>query len=169
MAWEALTYSFGSKLTSTKMTQNQANFLAMAAGDSGAPSIVALGAALALDLTISNAAASPPDTNTVTKENIVKGWAHVTYSAGTPTLDDNFNVSGIVDIAVGRITIQWDTDFANATYAILGTGEDASGGCVVSIDGSAGLTVGDTDMRMLDNTLTLSDPRIVTFMAIGDQ
>lgn len=40
MSWTPLTYAFGSKLTSTKMTQNQANFLAVAAGDSGAPNIV---------------------------------------------------------------------------------------------------------------------------------
>ena len=40
MAWTNLTYSFGSLLTSTKMTQNQANFLALAAGDAGAPTII---------------------------------------------------------------------------------------------------------------------------------
>ncbi len=37
MTWTALTYAFGSKLTSTKMTQNQDNFTAMARGQSGAP------------------------------------------------------------------------------------------------------------------------------------
>lgn len=37
--WTSLTYSFGSTLTSTKMTQNQDNFLALAEGASGAPSI----------------------------------------------------------------------------------------------------------------------------------
>lgn len=40
MTWTGLTYSFGSLLTSTKMTQNQANFSALAAGDAGAPHIV---------------------------------------------------------------------------------------------------------------------------------
>ena len=47
MAWTGLTYPFGSKLTSAKMTQNQDNFAAMANGDSGAPSIqqAAMGAA----------------------------------------------------------------------------------------------------------------------------
>ena len=39
MAWTNLTYSFGSVLTSTKMTQNQDNFAALAAGLSGAPKV----------------------------------------------------------------------------------------------------------------------------------
>src|SRR3990167_9486189 len=39
MTWTAPTYAFGSKLTSTKMTQNQDNFTALARGDSGAPSL----------------------------------------------------------------------------------------------------------------------------------
>lgn len=39
MAWTSLTYSFGSVLTSTKMTQNQDNFTALADGTSAAPKI----------------------------------------------------------------------------------------------------------------------------------
>lgn len=37
MTWTALTYAFGSKLTSTKMTQNQDNFSAVCNKDAGAP------------------------------------------------------------------------------------------------------------------------------------
>ena len=40
MAWTDLTYSFGSVLTSTQMTQNQDNFTALAQGLSGAPKIL---------------------------------------------------------------------------------------------------------------------------------
>lgn len=40
MAWTTITYSFGSVLTSTKMTQNQDNFTALAQGLSGAPKIL---------------------------------------------------------------------------------------------------------------------------------
>lgn len=40
MAWTNLSFAYGSALTSTKMTQLQANFAAMAAGDSGSPTIV---------------------------------------------------------------------------------------------------------------------------------
>lgn len=39
MAWTALTYAYGSVLTSAKMTQNQDNFTAIANGDSGTPKI----------------------------------------------------------------------------------------------------------------------------------
>ena len=48
MAWTALTFAFGSLLTSTKMTQLYDNITALANGDSGAPTIqnsaVAVGA-----------------------------------------------------------------------------------------------------------------------------
>ena len=40
MAWTALTFAFGSVLTSTKMTQLQANLAAMASGDAGAPEVL---------------------------------------------------------------------------------------------------------------------------------
>jgi hypothetical protein len=129
-----------------------------------------LGALTTTDLTVTGSAASPPDSNTLTKENIVKAWAHVTYSGGTPTLADNFNVSGIVDVGVGLLTLQWDTDFGNATYAINGTGADSAGGCIVSINGAAGLTTADADIRMQrSDTDALSDPLVVTSIAIGDQ
>lgn len=39
MAWTDLTFSFGSLLTGTKMTQLDDNFDALAAGESGAPAI----------------------------------------------------------------------------------------------------------------------------------
>lgn len=40
MAWTNLTFNFGSLLTSTKMTQLDANFDSLAAGESGAPDIL---------------------------------------------------------------------------------------------------------------------------------
>lgn len=42
MTWTTLSYSFGSKLTSTKMTQNQDNFTALAQAQAGAPAILAV-------------------------------------------------------------------------------------------------------------------------------
>lgn len=40
MAWNNITYAYGSVLTSAKMTQNQDNFTALAQGLSGAPKIL---------------------------------------------------------------------------------------------------------------------------------
>ena len=45
MTWTSLNYAYGSTLTSTKMTQNQDNFTAVANGDSGAPNIQTAGIA----------------------------------------------------------------------------------------------------------------------------
>lgn len=137
-------------------------------------SLGVLGAASATDLTLTGTAASPPDANTLTKENIVKAWAHITYSGGTPTLADNFNVSGIVDTASGRIVIQWNTDFANATYAPQGTAQAPSGGiqsAIVSLDNTVAgpLTTSDCDFMIENDAGTAIDPDILSIIAIGDQ
>lgn len=55
--WTALTYAYGSLLTSTKMTQNQDNFTALAEGAAGAPNI-ATAAITALAVTEAKIAAS---------------------------------------------------------------------------------------------------------------
>jgi len=52
MTWTALTFSYGSTLTSTKMTQLQANITAMCNGDSGAPQVQTAGIA---DAAVTNA------------------------------------------------------------------------------------------------------------------
>ena len=125
-------------------------------------------------MTVTGSAASPPDSNTLVKENVVKGWAHITYSAGTPTLADSYNVSGIVDTAVGRIAIQWNTDFANATYSVSGAtqsdtaSETITVGILDSASGGA-ITAGDADIVMQDSATTDKDPEYVMVQAIGDQ
>jgi len=69
MAWNALTFSFGSKLTSTKMTQLQANFAAMAAGESGAPGILETTV-----IRVVEAAIAPGSTDVWTKMAEVEIW-----------------------------------------------------------------------------------------------
>lgn len=85
MTWTALTYGFGSQLTSTKMTQNQANFSALAAGDAGAPRIVgtAVGSYTADTATNSYLVGSCPVfiTNTATISGANSG-ALVSFVAG---------------------------------------------------------------------------------------
>lgn len=46
-----------------------------------------------------------------------KVWANVTYSAGTPTLNDQLNMTSITDTATGRLTFTIATDFNNATWS----------------------------------------------------
>lgn len=56
-----------------------------------------------------------------------KAWASITYDgSGVPTLDDNLNVSSIVDNGVGKVTLNWDTDFASVNYAPVGSVQTGS-------------------------------------------
>ena len=80
-----------------------------------------------LDGNVSLPATDPPTANMATRESICKGWAFVSIAAGTPTLTNSYNVSGIVDGGAGITTITWNTDFANANYAVTCTAEDPNG------------------------------------------
>lgn len=90
MAWTALTFAFGSLLTSTKMTQLFDNLAALAAQDSGAPTLY---------------------------WNV--GWINFD-GTGTISILDSHNVISIVDDGSGKFTINWDTDFSSANYATAG-------------------------------------------------
>lgn len=46
-----------------------------------------------------------------------KFWAFVTVSGGTPTLQDNYNVTSITDTGTGRLTVTIATDFSSANWA----------------------------------------------------
>jgi hypothetical protein len=81
-----------------------------------------VGGALTMDGT-NNAivpASSPgtPVASGLYRENVCKGWANVSVSGGTPTLNNDFNVTSITDSGVGRLTVTWDRDFANTNYVV---------------------------------------------------
>lgn len=61
-------------------------------------------------------APAAPAANTLFRDSLIAGWATLA-GGGTPTLGDDFNVSGIVDDGAGIFTITWDTDIADANYA----------------------------------------------------
>ena len=97
----------------------------------------------------------------------VKGWGTVSWSGGVPTLDANLNVSGITDIAVGKINIQWDTDFATANYVFLPVAEgDGSNKLFCTYDTKL---VGSVNVIITNQEGTLQDPSGISFMAIGAQ
>ena len=60
-----------------------------------------------------------------------KVWANVTYSAGTPTLNDQLNMTSITDTATGRLTFTIATDFNNATWSYSCSSEAPSAGSEV--------------------------------------
>lgn len=161
MAWTDLAFSFGSLLTSTKMTQLDANFDAMAAGDSGAPNIAF--AALIADL----------------KERINKAWISLD-GTGTPAANDSYNVTSITDNGTGNYTLVWDTDFANANYcAVVGGAKAASydigsSGYFIVVD-AGNKAVGSLVIRTTHFPASNSsdagvfDMKEINVIAIGDQ
>lgn len=116
MTWTALTYAFGSKLTSTKMTQNQDNFAAVANGDAGAPNIQTAGIA---DLAVTNAKIgnNSVDSAKITPNGVVTSNitdANVTYAK----LAVNSVIWGKINIG-----LQASSGTANAWVLFTGSGQ----------------------------------------------
>jgi len=77
---------------------------------------------------VTGAAPATPAANTIYTDSIVKGWVKVTFSAGSPSIADDVNVSGVIDVATGDTTVTWDRDFSTADHAIVPGCEAVSGG-----------------------------------------
>ena len=97
-------------------------------------------------------------------DKIVKGWINFD-GTGTIAIGDSFNVSSIVDKGTGNYTINWDTDFANANYAVAGISTCTQ--CVIALETQV---VGSIDMyAMLTTNGTATDNDNICIMAIGSQ
>jgi len=112
------------------------------------------------------AVSGTPAQHALYQENVPKGWAMVTVSAGTPTLADSFNVSGITDTGAGQVTVTWDRDFANATYAVSVALDNGATG---QFPGYGNQLAGSVDALAQHVTLALTDPAGYHVIAIGDQ
>ena len=57
---------------------------------------------------------------------VIKAWALVTTTAGTPVITTSYNVASVADNGVGDYTFTFDTPFANNNYTVTGSvaGED---------------------------------------------
>jgi hypothetical protein len=107
----------------------------------------------------------PPAANELTARSIVKAWGYFTSSAGTHALSGSgYNLSGFTDNGVGLINVQFDRDFADANYAVVGTAND---GDIFSFGGSP--AVGSVDIRLHTNANSLTDSGRWTLMACGLQ
>ncbi len=112
-----------------------------------------------------SAKAIAPDTF-VSHEGAVKGWIRFNGS-GTIATDDSYNVSGIVDNGTGDYTVTWNTDFATANYAVVGTAKQ-SGASFCNLVHKT-LAAGSFRMETLNTAGSAADSDIVTVIAIGDR
>ena len=70
---------------------------------------------------IDDAAGATPTAKTLYEDSFSKAWVYWTDVAGTPTIQDDINVSSITDNGVGNYTINFATAFsANTSYSAAG-------------------------------------------------
>lgn len=102
-----------------------------------------------------------------------KCWGYVTVSAGTPTLQNGYNLTSITDTATGRLTVTINTDFSSANWACamsvtstnvtaqqcnVETGSQAAGSVILTCYDGVGGSGG-----------TQSDPAAWHMVGYGDQ
>jgi hypothetical protein len=116
----------------------------------------------AVDLELTGAAASPPDANTLVKDNIVKGWIYFN-GTGTIAINDSYNVASITDLGTGEYTVTWDTDFATTGYCV--TGGTHQYHTIFPLTPATG----SIKVQTYDSTPNLVDATHIYVNAIGDQ
>ena len=102
---------------------------------------------------------------------VAKCWGYVTYSAGTPTLAVNYNITSIADDGTGLLGVTIATDFSTANYALTATGSVASPGSVGGspVEDSDARAAGAFQLQYTDHAGgTTTDPVSIGFMAFGD-
>lgn len=126
-----------------------------------------LGSGLCADMTVTGSAASPPDANTIVKDNMVGLRANIN-GTGTPAYISSFNTTGAVtDDGVGTYTITINTDFADANYTpVYSALENGASKLYV---GHLALFAGSLQVAVYDQNGTSTDSALVTIIAIGDQ
>jgi hypothetical protein len=96
-----------------------------------------------------------------------QAWAYVTYSAGTPTLQDSFNVSGITDLGDGNLRVSFTTPFASANYAANVTPREDGFAIFGQVQSQA---TGSIDIYTFQfSTGNPVDPDAVSVVCFGDQ
>lgn len=91
----------------------------------------------------------------------IKAWAAVKSDG---TLLDSFNISSVVKGGTGIYTVNWDTDFASANYAIAAMGYDD--GIIVSANSAPVAGSVQISVRLHDGTVS---DKAFGIIAIGDQ
>jgi len=95
------------------------------------------------------------------QDGVVKGW--VNFDENT-AIQGSFNVSSLTDIATGKTQVNWDTDFADATYAVSYI--NSTNHMMVLYNGMA---AGYVTVYARDDAWAFEDTHINCVIAIGDQ
>jgi len=108
--------------------------------------------------------------NRVSDDSVSKGWVNFDSVGGSVTENDKYNVSSVTRNSAGKYTVNWDTDFANATYAWSGSARPTATNNVAvvieQIDGS-GQAAASLAITVLQNG-TPTDSDSISVIAFGD-
>ena len=117
------------------------------------------------------AAPSTPVAHGLYRDNICKGWANVSVSGGTPTLNADYNVTSITDTGVGLLTVTWETDFSSTNYAVTATvrGSSSSRHIVATINEANAPLVGSCVISAATGGNVAEDPQLYCIVAYGVQ
>ena len=105
------------------------------------------------------------DSTDLNQDARIKGWINFD-GTGTISISDNYNVSSITDNGTGDYTIIWDTDFANANYAVAGMNGVSAFLC---FDTSSPMAAGSVNVNSFTDAGNKNDNSVITVIAIGDQ
>ena len=117
------------------------------------------------------AAPATPTAHGLYRDNICKGWANVSVSGGTPTLNADYNVTSITDSGPGELTVTWETDFANTNYVVNVTLRPSAGNdhFIGTIDESNALGTGSCRVTSATGGNVIADPALYCIVAYGAQ
>lgn len=99
----------------------------------------------------------------VNNSSIAKAWVKFN-GTGTPAINASFNVASITDNGTGNYTVNWDTDFASADYAVVASGNVNTG--KIEVDSHA---AGSVRILCYDISNNLVDLDSISVIAFGDQ
>lgn len=98
------------------------------------------------------------------KQRVAKVWVKFN-GTGTPSIDDDFNVSSITDGGTGIFTVNFSSNLGNANYALAGT----AGGNAGRILGTEGTySTSAVSVRVIDFNGNLSDETRNSVVIFGD-
>jgi hypothetical protein len=116
-----------------------------------------------VNVPVTGSAASPPDANTLVKNNITKAWGVFDGATATPVITNGYNMNtAITDNGSGDYDVTFKTNMANGIYAVVGSSLENR---IISF---INLTTTGFTVRITNEVGTLINST-ARFMVMGDQ
>lgn len=101
---------------------------------------------------------------------VIKAWAVITGSGGTPSIEDDENVASITDHGTGSWTVTFDTALPNVNYTVAAWAR-GGGASWVGISGNITVALATTGVRLAMASLApaAADPSELSITVFGRQ